>query len=135
MSFIDYYNVLQVSPHAHIEVIKSSYRTLMSKLNMHPDKGGDEERAKLINAAYEILSNEKLRADYDIQYNSQMSASINKSNGLSSSNNNKMSENSWGTTPMSDNEIHDLVHARLSKLVEFDNFKSELKDFIKKTKG
>jgi WD40 repeat protein len=68
MPFIDYYDLLQVSPKAHIEVIKSAYRTMMSKLNNHPDKGGDEERAKLINEAYEILCNEEKRKMYDQFY-------------------------------------------------------------------
>lgn len=83
MSFIDYYELLQVSPKAHQEVIRSAYRTMMSKLNNHPDKGGDEEKAKLLNEAYEILCNEEKRKMYDQRYtnfsrNSNFSSYTNK---------------------------------------------------------
>jgi WD40 repeat protein len=81
MSFIDYYELLQVSPKAHLEVIKSAYRTMMSKLNNHPDKGGDEEKAKLLNEAISILSDESKRRNYDTLYNNHYN-----SNSTSSSN-------------------------------------------------
>lgn len=71
-TIVDYYDLLQVSPKAHPEVIRSAYRTIMSKLESHPDKGGDEERAKLINEAYEVLMNDEKRSLYDQNYfNSQ----------------------------------------------------------------
>lgn len=62
---VDYYELLQVSPKAHTEVIRSAYRTIMSKLDNHPDKGGDEEKAKLINEAYEVLMDSNKRSIYD----------------------------------------------------------------------
>ena len=45
----------------------------MQKLRLHPDLGGEERNARIINQAFAILRNPKLRATYDIkllkQYN------------------------------------------------------------------
>ena len=51
----DYYRVLQVQPDAHEAVIRASYRTLMQVLRLHPDLGGDAERAALLNRAMAVL--------------------------------------------------------------------------------
>jgi curved DNA-binding protein CbpA len=63
-----YYRILHVQRDAPAEVIRSSYRTLMQKLRMHPDLGGDHERAALINEAFAVLSNPELRSSYDARY-------------------------------------------------------------------
>jgi len=62
---VDYYEVLQVHPKAHPEIIKRAYRTLVSELHAHPDLGGSHQQMVLINRAYEVLSNPELRQDYD----------------------------------------------------------------------
>ena len=62
---IDYYEILQVHPHASPEIVKNAYRTLMGEMRAHPDLGGDVERAKLINEAYRVLGDEDLRRAYD----------------------------------------------------------------------
>jgi len=59
----DYYSILGVSRDASQEEIKKAYRALAHKY--HPDKGGDEKKFKEINEAYQVLSNEKKRAQYD----------------------------------------------------------------------
>lgn len=51
---------------APLEIIKSSYRTLMQKLNAHPDRGGDVAEAALINKAYAVLSDPEKREAYDL---------------------------------------------------------------------
>jgi curved DNA-binding protein CbpA len=61
----NYYRLLQVQPDAATEVIKASYRTLMQKLRFHPDLGGDDWNATLINEAYGVLSDPACRARYD----------------------------------------------------------------------
>ncbi len=63
MTMEDYYSVLGVSRQATKEEIKKAYRKLAHK--HHPDKGGDEAKFKKINEAYQVLSNEKKRAQYD----------------------------------------------------------------------
>lgn len=61
----DYYKILHVHSDADPEIIKVSYRTLMQKLKLHPDLGGDQAEAALINEAYSVLSNPSSRAHYD----------------------------------------------------------------------
>lgn len=60
----DYYKILGISKTASPEEIKRAYRKLAHQY--HPDKkGGDEKKFKEINAAYQILSNEERRKQYD----------------------------------------------------------------------
>jgi hypothetical protein len=61
----NYYRILHVQPDAPTEVIRASYRTLMHKLRMHPDLGGDHWNATLINEAYGVLTDPHRRAAYD----------------------------------------------------------------------
>ena len=60
-----YYELLHVSRDAPVEIIRTSYRTLMQRLKHHPDLGGDAGTAALINEAYAVLSNAERRAEYD----------------------------------------------------------------------
>lgn len=62
MGFVDYYDVLQVSPHADAEVIERAYRVLIGK--HHPDKGGDTRHAQRLNKAHDVIGNPNKRADY-----------------------------------------------------------------------
>ena len=65
----DYYEILQVNKNASPEVIDKVYKMLVKKY--HPDLSPDEkkdyaeEKIKLINEAYDILSDKEKRADYD----------------------------------------------------------------------
>jgi curved DNA-binding protein CbpA len=61
----DYYRILHVQRDAPAEVIRSSYRTMMQKLRMHPDLGGDHKAAALINEAFAVLNDPAARAEYD----------------------------------------------------------------------
>lgn len=61
----NYYRILQVQPDAPPEIIRSCYRTLMQTLKHHPDLGGDDWNATLINEAYNTLMNPERRAEYD----------------------------------------------------------------------
>ncbi len=60
---IDLYSILQVSPRAKREVIEAAFKALI-QLN-HPDKGGNEVVAGLLNDAHKILGNPDERAKYD----------------------------------------------------------------------
>ncbi len=60
----DYYKILGVERNATEEDIKKAYRKLAHE--HHPDKkGGDAERFKTINEAYQVLSSKEKRAQYD----------------------------------------------------------------------
>ena len=61
----NYYQLLHVQQDAPTEVIRSSYRALMQKLKMHPDLGGDQQEAALVNEAYAVLTNPAAREKYD----------------------------------------------------------------------
>lgn len=67
---INYYQILDVPPGASKEQITRAYRQLIRVT--HPDTFQDprarakaEERAKIINAAYTVLSRSDVRAEYD----------------------------------------------------------------------
>ncbi len=59
----DYYKILGVSRDSSKEDIKKAYRNLAHKF--HPDKGGDEQKFKEINEAYQVLSDDQKRRQYD----------------------------------------------------------------------
>ncbi|MBT8135956.1 MAG: J domain-containing protein, partial [Gammaproteobacteria bacterium] len=61
----NYYRILGVQPDASRAVIRSAYRTLLQKLQMHPDLGGDDRTAAMINAAWHTLGNTVRRGAYD----------------------------------------------------------------------
>jgi len=57
------YEILELDKNASIEDIKYKYRQLANKY--HPDKGGDTEKFKLINLAYDILTDPIRRQSFD----------------------------------------------------------------------
>jgi len=61
---MDYYDILGIPKHATPEQIKKQYRKL--SLEFHPDRpGGNASKFKEINEAYETLSDESKRKQYD----------------------------------------------------------------------
>ncbi len=84
MEELCYYEVLQVSKNATTAEIKKAYRKLA--LKYHPDKNpGDkeaEEKFKLINEAYAVLSDEEKRRVYDLYGKEGLKGS--SSNGFTS---------------------------------------------------
>lgn len=60
----DYYNILGVEKTASADEIKKAYRKLAHKY--HPDKGeGNDAKFKEVNEAYQVLSNDEKRGQYD----------------------------------------------------------------------
>lgn len=67
--FVDYYELLQLSPNANTDTIERIFRHLAKKL--HPDnnkRSEDPDQFRLIVEAYRILSNPETRAGYDVKY-------------------------------------------------------------------
>jgi curved DNA-binding protein CbpA len=70
----DHYAILGVPRNATPEEIKEAYRRLAKEY--HPDKNPSpeaEERFKLINEAYQVLSDPAKRAEYDALYDAMTS--------------------------------------------------------------
>ncbi|MEK9698749.1 MAG: DnaJ domain-containing protein, partial [Candidatus Poseidoniales archaeon] len=59
----DYYQILGVDRKATDADIKKAYRKLASQ--HHPDRGGDANEFKQVQEAYDILSDNRKRAEYD----------------------------------------------------------------------
>ena len=74
----DYYKILGVEKSSSQEEIKKAYRK--KALKHHPDKNSgnkeQEDKFKEINEAYEILSDEKKRQQYDSPFNNLFSGNI-----------------------------------------------------------
>lgn len=66
--FIDYYELLQLSPNADTEIIESTFRHLAKKF--HPDNSGleDSDRFQQIVEAHRTLADPASRAGYDVRY-------------------------------------------------------------------
>ena len=59
----DYYSILGVSKGANADEIKSAFRKKAHE--HHPDKGGNAEKFKELNEAYQVLGNAEKRQRYD----------------------------------------------------------------------
>ena len=59
----DYYKILNINRGATKDEVKKSFRTLSKQ--HHPDKGGDENLFKQMSEAYDVLSNDNKRREYD----------------------------------------------------------------------
>lgn len=64
---MSYYEILGVTDKATADEIKRAYRKLASQ--HHPDKGGDKNKFQEIQAAYDTLSDNSKRQQYDMQQN------------------------------------------------------------------
>lgn len=72
----NYYEILQVNQNASLEIIEKAYKVLAKKY--HPDiqtdvkkKAFAEAKLKEINEAYDVLSDEFLREQYDLEIEKQ----------------------------------------------------------------
>ena len=69
---LDYYEFLQISPHADYETVHRVYRYLAARF--HPDNPdtGDPEKFFLLKTAYDVLSDPERRSEYDREYERQI---------------------------------------------------------------
>jgi curved DNA-binding protein CbpA len=68
--FVDFYEVLQISPNAQPETVQRVYRMLAQMY--HPDNSetGDIQRFEPVLEAYRVLSDPERRAAYDVEHRS-----------------------------------------------------------------
>lgn len=69
--FVDYYQVLNVSPDSDQAGLRRAYLLLAKKY--HPDVGGPAAEMKLVNEAYRTLRDPQAKAAYDERYRQQVS--------------------------------------------------------------
>lgn len=69
MSLPDYYRILGVSHTASARELKTAYRRLARRYHpdLHPDNPRAEEVLKIVNQAYDVLSDAQQRRQYDAQ--------------------------------------------------------------------
>ncbi len=68
------YETLGLNSNASASDIKRSYRNL--SLTSHPDRGGDDEKMKLLNEAYATLSDPEKRKDFDERWEAYKATDI-----------------------------------------------------------
>ena len=109
---MNYYKILEVDKDASPEVIEKAYKTLVKKY--HPDlqeskmRKKSEGRIKLINEAYEVLSNPVSRSKYDLTL---------KQSEISQEDYNKLSEENIS------------LHKEINNLKQKSNFQYTQNDF------
>jgi len=72
-SFIDFYEVLEISNAAHPDTVARVYRLLAQRFHPDNQETGDAERFTLILQAYKVLSDPELRAQFDVHHQQQKS--------------------------------------------------------------
>jgi curved DNA-binding protein CbpA len=67
-SFVDYYELLQVSPNADEDTIQRVFRHLAKKYHPDHQDASDEEKFRRLVEAHKILTDPEARAGYDATY-------------------------------------------------------------------
>ena len=66
--FVDYYELLQLSPNADAETMEHTFRYFAKKFHPDSTKSADTDRFRLIVEAHRTLSDPEARAGYDAKY-------------------------------------------------------------------
>ena len=66
--FVDYYELLQISPNADDDTVQRIFRHLAKKLHPDASTSGDPERFNRLLEAYRVLTDVSQRAAYDVAY-------------------------------------------------------------------
>lgn len=70
-SFVDFYEVLEISPAAQPDTIARVYRLLAQRYHPDNQETGDAQRFTLLLQAYKVLGDPELRAQYDVHHGQQ----------------------------------------------------------------
>ena len=71
--FVDYYEVLQLSPNATIETVERVYRLLAKRYHPDNQSSGDAGTFAQVHEAFQVLSDPEARAAYDVKYDENRS--------------------------------------------------------------
>jgi curved DNA-binding protein len=71
--FVDYYEILQLSPNATADTVERVYRLLAKRLHPDNQETGNAERFAQLLDAFTVLSDPERRAKYDIRYDEHRS--------------------------------------------------------------
>lgn len=71
-AFIDYYEVLQLSPNADTETIEKVFRILAKRYHTDNQQTGNLEKFDQLVKAYQILSDPEKRAAFDVRYEKEI---------------------------------------------------------------
>ena len=71
--FIDYYDLMQISPTAEPETVQRVYKALASRYHPNNPRTGDPDRFKKLAEGYKVLSDRAARARYDATHSSRSS--------------------------------------------------------------
>jgi curved DNA-binding protein len=67
-AFIDFYEVLQISPNADSDTIHRIYRILAQRFHPDNQESGNPENFKTLTEAYQALADPEKRAAYDVHH-------------------------------------------------------------------
>src|SRR5947207_2090497 len=67
-TFVDYYELLEISQNAQPDTVNRVYRLLAQRYHPDNQETGDASKFGLIFEAHRVLSDAQLRAAYDVQY-------------------------------------------------------------------
>ena len=71
--FVDYYEVLQLSPNATAETVERVYRLLAKRYHPDNQSSGDAATFAHVHEAFQVLSDPEARAAYDVKYDENRS--------------------------------------------------------------
>lgn len=66
--FVDFYEVLEISPNAHPDTVARVYRLLAQRFHPDNQETGNEERFASLLQAYKVLGDPETRAQYDVHH-------------------------------------------------------------------
>lgn len=99
----NYYEILQVSHNASKEVIEKAYKVLAKKY--HPDlqtsytaKNYAEQKMREINEAYDVLSDDFLREQYDFEFRREKISNMNNNSSRVNTNMSDSSSNEYNNS-------------------------------------
>ena len=126
----NYYEILEVNEKASKEVIEKAHKVLVKKY--HPDlskgqsKKDAEEKIKLINEAYDVLSNEFLKEQYDSELEKQKREEIYKKYSKNINRENKTDESSKKKSPINNINTNTKTNSEDKKANE-ESFEERIK--------